>query len=61
MSEDYDRSIQLYTASINQDPTVIQCYAAKAQAFIKTEKYELAKQEANRWAFFIHTPYNIIN
>jgi len=53
VSEDYDRSIQLYTASINQDPTVIQCYAAKAQAFIKTEKYELAKQEANRGIDFM--------
>jgi len=48
VSEDYDRSIELYSSSLSQDPSMVQCYAAKAQAYIKKEQYELAKKEADR-------------
>jgi len=48
VSEDYDRAIELYTAALEQDKLFAECYAAKAQAYIKTERFELAKKEANR-------------
>ena len=48
VSEDYDRAIELYTEALAQDPSLLECYAAKAQALIKTERFELAKRDADR-------------
>jgi len=48
VSEDYDRAIELYTSALSQDPTLLECYAAKAQALIRSEKYDVAKREADR-------------
>jgi len=48
VSEDYDRALELYSSALLQDPTIVECYAAKAQTYIKTERFELAKKEADR-------------
>jgi len=48
VSEDYDRAVDLYSSALAQDSSLLECYAAKAQAYIRSEKYDLAKQEADR-------------
>jgi len=48
VSEDYDRAIDLYSSALAQDPSLLECYAATAQAYIRSEKYDLAKREADR-------------
>eukprot|EP00088_Acartia_fossae_P024150 TRINITY_DN25111_c0_g1_i1.p1 TRINITY_DN25111_c0_g1~~TRINITY_DN25111_c0_g1_i1.p1 ORF type:complete len:399 (+),score=81.37 TRINITY_DN25111_c0_g1_i1:72-1268(+) len=48
VSEDYDRAIELYTQALAQDGSIVECYAAKAQALIKKEQFQDAKREADR-------------
>jgi suppressor of G2 allele of SKP1 len=48
VSEDYDRAVDLYSSALAQDPGLLECYAAKAQALIRSEKYDQAKLEADR-------------
>jgi len=48
VSEDYDRAIDLYTSALQQDPGMLECYAAKAQALIRSERYDQAKAAADR-------------
>jgi len=48
VSEDYDRAVDLYSSALAQDSSLLECYAAKAQAYIRSERYDRAKQEADR-------------
>lgn len=48
MSEDYDRAVELYADALAHDPSVTECYAASAQAYIKMERFQDAKKMADR-------------
>ena len=48
VSEDYDRAVELYADALAHDPSVTECYAASAQAYIKMERFQDAKKMADR-------------
>jgi len=48
VSEDYERALDLYTRALAQDPAILEVYAAKAQAFLKLDKFAQAKEIADK-------------
>lgn len=47
-AKNYDLAVELYKSVLDLVPQRFECYAAIAQALIKSERFELAKEEADR-------------
>ena len=48
VNEDYSKACELYSAALQTDPLYIEALVARAHAFIKTEKFEDAKKDADK-------------
>jgi len=48
VSENYDLAIELYTSALSQEPLFGDCLVARAHAYIKADKFDLAKKDADR-------------
>ena len=47
-NEDYTKAVSLYTAALQTEPLYTDALVARAQALIKTEKFEEAKKDADK-------------
>jgi len=48
VAENYASAIDLYTAALSIDPLFADCLVARAHAYIKSDKYEQAKEDADK-------------
>ena len=48
VNEDYSKACELYSAALQTDPLYVEALVARAHAFIKTEKFEDAKKDADK-------------
>lgn len=48
VADDYNSAIDLYTQALEQDPTYADCMVARAHAFIKKDRFQEAKKDADR-------------
>jgi suppressor of G2 allele of SKP1 len=48
VAENYQSAIDLYTSALNLEPPFVDCLVARAHAYIKAEKFELAKKDADK-------------
>jgi len=48
VADDYENAIQLYTAALGQDPLYADCMVARAHAYIKKDRYQEAKKDADK-------------
>jgi len=55
VSENYSLAIDLYTSALQLEPCYAECYVARAHAFIKADKYEQAKEDADKAISILRT------
>jgi len=48
VAENYQEAIEQYSNALSFDPHFVDCLVARAHAYIKAEKYELAKKDADK-------------
>ena len=48
VAENYSSAIDLYTAALGIDPLFADCLVARAHAYIKSDKFEQAKEDADK-------------
>jgi len=48
VAENYAESIEYYTSALSIDPHFADCLVARAHAFIKSDKFDLAKKDADK-------------
>ena len=48
VNEDYAQAVELYTAALQTEPLYTDALVARAHAFVKTEKFEEAKRDADK-------------
>jgi len=55
VAENYASAIDLYTAALGLDPLFPDCLVARAHAYIKADKYEQAKEDADKGIQILRT------
>jgi len=48
VSENYGQAVELYTAALQLEPLYADCLVARAHAYIKSDKFDLAKEDSDK-------------
>lgn len=48
VSENYSHAVELYTAALQLEPLYADCLVARAHAYIKSDKFDLAKEDSDK-------------